>query len=963
MPLCVPTEDEYIQEFDDKIDYARFLRKENLKKPDDNINRLIPHAFRMPYSSDEFEVKQYSGDYEVLAQIYNPGQLVTELPWGPIMKRARLNKISIDGSANIEYAKFDERNNEIKTVSKPVSQDEINANQLAGPNLFIDNKIAIPKSIENAEYDLDHNCLVAEEDVEALMDAISIKSNTCYINKLKHFRQNPSVYIPPKREKPTGKYITGDLKVTIVSARNLSTKNGDGDVFVEIKSYEHNYEEEQFGNFALDESFQNYRDSQRRMTQAVNVTESRPIDKNVIFNQEKNLGKFVKGASYDLTFIVKQETNSGDEVLGVTSIKSDEYLDPFRPAKECYLLLHDPPYFVSSLYLNVLFIPSENTLNRMNMRRPVPDDFNTAYDEWILSRTIYVDKYGFTVPLGKYHPNLIKDNLWKTVQDEDSEDEYKYNEDDDMQARMNRKRTPEKRIKNAVNVLPALKEYNQELKRSERNRPDYEEILFHFRQLQMYANNEAKVQANETRQEYWWDNYVSMVTENLHDESAEQGDDANDGHMFNISRRSKWNNNSWQNSDIWALCRLGISHNLRSRIWYDLLEVESHKEDTSELLAEDEDYDEYLSAYENMKVMTNKYMNISFAQIDEDMRILDTSNTPSRDEKGKIKNILKWFVVWQHITQQSLWYSINFGFIIQRLLSIFTEDNAFWVFCAIMSKMKDRIGVDESIMLDRKGMFRMLSACLCSHTKETYPEIHNKCTHVGFSLDFFLYDKMSSLFSNCFASDTLLRLWDLIFLEFSSPTSGDKNKGLGYIISTCLYLINSNREQILLAKTPEQLETALDNSRSVVFNTEEIIEEIYNINTKNFVAGNWFSRRLASVSKVFGDAASYLDNARISLEEDYDLIFEKTMRENRVVWNMLYSDDEDKADLDYIVWNEEENSILSRFKQLFGQEPSREHNLNNRNVIKNGDLKFSTIYIFVYNCFDVQNIGKPSIGK
>ena len=80
MPLCVPTEDEYIQEFDDKIDYARFLRKENLKKPDDNINRLIPHAFRMPYPSDEFEVKQYSGDYEVLAQIYNPGQLVTELP-------------------------------------------------------------------------------------------------------------------------------------------------------------------------------------------------------------------------------------------------------------------------------------------------------------------------------------------------------------------------------------------------------------------------------------------------------------------------------------------------------------------------------------------------------------------------------------------------------------------------------------------------------------------------------------------------------------------------------------------------------------------------------------------------------------------------------------------------------------------------------------------------------------------
>jgi len=62
--------------------------------------------------------------------------------------------------------------------------------------------------------------------------------------------------------------------------------------------------------------------------------------------------------------------------------------------------------------------------------------------------------------------------------------------------------------------------------------------------------------------------------------------------------------------------------------------------------------------------------------------------------------------------------------------------------------MKKRIGVDESIMLDRKGMFRMISTCLCSHTKETYPEVFAKFTEVGLSLDFFLYDKMSSLFTN-----------------------------------------------------------------------------------------------------------------------------------------------------------------------------------------------------------------------
>ena len=281
-----------------------------------------------------------------------------------------------------------------------------------------------------------------------------------------------------------------------------------------------------------------------------------------------------------------------------------------------------------------------------------------------------------------------------------------------------------------------------------------------------------------------------------------------------------------------------------------------------------------------------------------------------------------------------------------------------------MSKMKDRIGVEESIMLDRKGMFRMLSACLCSYTKETYPDVHAKCTQVGFSLDLFLYDKMSSLFANCFASDTLLRLWDLIFLEFSSPGGGGKTKGLGYMISACMYLINVNQEQILLASTAEELAIALDNSRSTIFNTEEIIEDIYNINTRNFVAGNWFARRLANISKVFGDAASYLDNARISLEEDYDLVFEKTMRENKAVWDMLYPDEDSKDNLDYNTWNDDTNeSIMAKFKRFFGQAPSRWYQKDKPESVRGGNLQLSTIYIFVYNCFDVQNVGNPSLGK
>jgi hypothetical protein len=43
--------------------------------------------------------------------------------------------------------------------------------------------------------------------------------------------------------------------------------------------------------------------------------------------------------------------------------------------------------------------------------------------------------------------------------------------------------------------------------------------------------------------------------------------------------------------------------------------------------------------------------------------------------------------------------------------------------------------------------------------------------------------------------------------------------------------------------------------------------------------------------------------------------------------------------------------------------PSRWFKKDKQAGIANGNLQFSTIYIFVYNCFDVQNIGTPSIGK
>ena len=306
-----------------------------------------------------------------------------------------------------------------------------------------------------------------------------------------------------------------------------------------------------------------------------------------------------------------------------------------------------------------------------------------------------------------------------------------------------------------------------------------------------------------------------------------------------------------------------------------MLGVKIIEDQTKHKFKEEDFYRESLSTYENIKLISIRSKNIAFDQIDEDICVLNISNTPSRDDRGSIKNILKCYIIWQKISNINLWYSINFWYIIQRLLSIFQEEKAFWMFIAILTKMKDKLGIEESVMLNRKGMFRIITAWLLSHTKHMMPEIFNKFTTIGLSIDFFLYDRMSCLFANSFPSDTLLRLWDLIFYEFSQPISEVMSKGLGYIVSTCIYLLNINSEQILMSVTEEELTWALNNSSTIKFDTEDIINDIFNKNSRSFDVGSWFARKLSGLNNAFNDAASFLDNSRNALEEDYDLVFEK----------------------------------------------------------------------------------------
>ncbi|MBK8156534.1 MAG: hypothetical protein IPK55_11310 [Streptococcus sp.] len=86
-----------------------------------------------------------------------------------------------------------------------------------------------------------------------------------------------------------------------------------------------------------------------------------------------------------------------------------------------------------------------------------------------------------------------------------------------------------------------------------------------------------------------------------------------------------------------------------------------------------------------------------------------------------------------------------------------------------------------------------------------YPEIHTKFNELGISLEPYFYDLMTSLFANAFPTDTLFRIWDLIFMEFSSPEIKGKTQGICFIVAVSMFLIESAREDIFLSEDPSQI--------------------------------------------------------------------------------------------------------------------------------------------------------------
>jgi len=131
-----------------------------------------------------------------------------------------------------------------------------------------------------------------------------------------------------------------------------------------------------------------------------------------------------------------------------------------------------------------------------------------------------------------------------------------------------------------------------------------------------------------------------------------------------------------------------------------------------------------------------------------------------------------------------------------------TKD-AFWTLVGLIKQAPRLWGLSESSMLDEaKSNFRHEFTLFRAILAEKFPDVRDKLYQTGLAIETLVYDSVTSLYSDNFESNTLLRIWDQLFFHFALA---DKKRGGWMILTPALMIIRLKREEILQCQTAQEI--------------------------------------------------------------------------------------------------------------------------------------------------------------
>lgn len=140
--------------------------------------------------------------------------------------------------------------------------------------------------------------------------------------------------------------------------------------------------------------------------------------------------------------------------------------------------------------------------------------------------------------------------------------------------------------------------------------------------------------------------------------------------------------------------------------------------------------------------------------------------------------------------------------IIQRLLTIADEEDAFWLLNGIVRMIPRLFSTDVSCLTGgRISVMRNEMTAFKAILRENLPVICDKLRLLGLPVDYLIYESLTSFYAHFFSSEVVLRLWDLIIFNLANKDKIAKKRALWYFMAPAYWILRERQQDILAATT------------------------------------------------------------------------------------------------------------------------------------------------------------------
>ena len=303
-----------------------------------------------------------------------------------------------------------------------------------------------------------------------------------------------------------------------------------------------------------------------------------------------------------------------------------------------------------------------------------------------------------------------------------------------------------------------------------------------------------------------------------------------------------------------SLMYLGVPKEYRERVYSLLLDLPKIHEKTRTKIYEKFKKDlqmpnQIYSFFANQLYDDKSKRNIIFSLIDNDSNFLSSAENSTLDEINKIKKIAKAFFKWAELKiglddeKDKYVYFIGLLTLTQQLFQNFKQEYfTFWVLIGLAKNIthfhqKNPLFSDELNYINIFGLVTKL--IMERHQKK----IFDKFISLNIPPELFLTKHLSTLFTDYFKGELMMRILDIIVFESSmKDLYTDKMQYLRVLCAIPLTLFEFSEEKILACKSVSEIESITNDLFLHTFNRNKFISRLENNLNKFYVVSNFLER-------------------------------------------------------------------------------------------------------------------------